>query len=327
MFQGSCARHVVVGLVVAAGSSVGAFAQTISDGTATFQMLTPAFATTLGDATLRNEGVASPDIQYKYCWYYRTEVSSTNTVMSKWDTPTAYTQGNQTRLTWTNAGPGVAGLARFNAELVLRLRHGPGLNQTRLFSKMTFQSAADSPRLFNLFHLADLDMPGGTPNAATDDRQAFNSNTGVATFSETSSVNVGRLIAADYQAFDVASGSVLRAELGSGSGSLFDQTQYSGDGAAAYQWAWTLQSGETKVVRVGQSFNASVYLSDPCDADLTRDNAVDDADFVQFVAAYENLLCPSLPAFCDADLNEDGVVDDADFTVFAAQYDALLCAW
>jgi len=98
MFHGSCVCVVLTGLVVAAGTSHAVKAQTITDGTATFQMLTPAFATTLGDATLRNEGVASPDILYKYCWYYRTEVSGSNTVMSKWDTPTAYTQGNQTRL-------------------------------------------------------------------------------------------------------------------------------------------------------------------------------------------------------------------------------------
>ncbi|MBS0186877.1 MAG: hypothetical protein JSS51_02340, partial [Planctomycetes bacterium] len=46
---------------------------------------------------------------------------------------------------------------------------------------------------------------------------------------------------------------------------------------------------------------------------------VDDADFVVFAQAYNNLL----DTF--GDLNFDNLTDDADFVIFAGAYDALLC--
>ncbi|MBX3387952.1 MAG: hypothetical protein KF691_00710 [Phycisphaeraceae bacterium] len=64
-----------------------------------------------------------------------------------------------------------------------------------------------------------------------------------------------------------------------------------------------------------------------CRADFNCDAAVDDSDFVFFVAAYNILDCadPSMPAGCSADLNGDGFVDDSDFVLFVAAYNALLC--
>ncbi len=61
-----------------------------------------------------------------------------------------------------------------------------------------------------------------------------------------------------------------------------------------------------------------------CPADFNCDNQVDDADFVQFVASYNELVIP--PADPKCDLNGDGVVDDADFVIFVLAYDALLCS-
>lgn len=69
----------------------------------------------------------------------------------------------------------------------------------------------------------------------------------------------------------------------------------------------------------------------PCQADITRDNLVDDADFLVFAAQYNNLLCSPepdewvLPHHCSADLNRDSVVDDSDFSLFVNAYDELLC--
>lgn len=62
-----------------------------------------------------------------------------------------------------------------------------------------------------------------------------------------------------------------------------------------------------------------------CPADLNDDNVVDDGDFVLFAAAYNELLCPELPAACPADLNGDGFVEDSDFVIFVAAYNELLC--
>ncbi|MFO0861684.1 MAG: hypothetical protein U0570_14140 [Phycisphaerales bacterium] len=56
-----------------------------------------------------------------------------------------------------------------------------------------------------------------------------------------------------------------------------------------------------------------------CDADFNGDTFVDDADFVVFAQAYNNLL----DTF--GDLNFDNLTDDADFVIFAGAYDALLC--
>jgi hypothetical protein len=57
----------------------------------------------------------------------------------------------------------------------------------------------------------------------------------------------------------------------------------------------------------------------PCPCDLNADTFVDDADFVIFAEAYNNLLDPS------GDFSGDGVTDDADFIIFADAYNALLC--
>ena len=55
-----------------------------------------------------------------------------------------------------------------------------------------------------------------------------------------------------------------------------------------------------------------------CAADLNVDGFVDDADFVIFAAAYEDLISPI------GDFNGDDFTDDADFVIFAAAYEALL---
>lgn len=62
-----------------------------------------------------------------------------------------------------------------------------------------------------------------------------------------------------------------------------------------------------------------------CPADLNGDEIVEDADFVIFVAAYNDLLCPEAPAECPADFNHDGLVDDADFVYFVGAYNDLVC--
>ncbi|MBS0187551.1 MAG: S8 family serine peptidase [Planctomycetes bacterium] len=72
--------------------------------------------------------------------------------------------------------------------------------------------------------------------------------------------------------------------------------------------------------------NASKYMHGRigCPGDLNADDLVDDADFVQFAAFYNDLLTPG-GAYTGADFNGDAVSDDADFVVFASSYDALLC--
>lgn len=69
-----------------------------------------------------------------------------------------------------------------------------------------------------------------------------------------------------------------------------------------------------------------VRIPTPCPADLSLDRVVDDADFVLFIAAYDNYVCPeSVPPSCWADLNHDNAVDDQDFVLFLAAYNEMLC--
>ncbi len=70
---------------------------------------------------------------------------------------------------------------------------------------------------------------------------------------------------------------------------------------------------------------AELTIETCCPADFNFDGLVDDTDFVIFVIAYDELLCPEPPDPCPCDLNLDGIVEDADFSIFVAAYNALLC--
>jgi hypothetical protein len=315
----------LLGLAMVAGT---ASAQTITQGNAKFQMLTPAFSVTNGDSFYYQDNNFT-DWQYKYTWYWRQQNNNSNSLFAKFDSPTTFVSGNKMRLTWTNTGAGVSGFERLTGEFVIVLKDGPNPRQSRVFTRATLGSHPGNAaaRVFNFFHLCDMDLPGGVPNPAPDDSQNFSGNTG--TFTEASSFEFAKITSDGSQSrHDTASGAALRGLLSSGSGDLSNNNgPFSTDGAFAYQWTWTLNPGETRTVRVGQGVNTEAYAVDPCSADINLDNAVDDADFVSFAGAYNDLLCPALPAFCDADLNDDGVVDDADFVIFAGQYNDLVCPW
>lgn len=72
---------------------------------------------------------------------------------------------------------------------------------------------------------------------------------------------------------------------------------------------------------------ARLFIAGTCPGDINDDHGVDDADFVRFAMAYNEIDCSSLPMplGCPADLNFDGNVDDADFSIFAVAYDSLTC--
>lgn len=71
---------------------------------------------------------------------------------------------------------------------------------------------------------------------------------------------------------------------------------------------------------------AAMYLHGriECPGDLTADDVVDDADFVQFAEAYDEFTAPG-GGYTGADFNGDGATDDTDFVIFATRYDALVC--
>lgn len=75
-----------------------------------------------------------------------------------------------------------------------------------------------------------------------------------------------------------------------------------------------------------------LFEGSACACDLNADTFVDDADFVVFAAAYNELVCPppgrgftDRHAGCPADFDGNSFVDDADFIIFAAAYNELVC--
>ncbi|MFO0860968.1 MAG: hypothetical protein U0570_10455 [Phycisphaerales bacterium] len=129
----------------------------------------------------------------------------------------------------------------------------------------------------------------------------------------------------------------IETTLGVANGATLFSSQGSHDGVKR-----TLQPGSYEYITRGTAdgncsgpcahkeqsdWSAQVYFEDaPCPADLNGDSMVEDADFVIFVAAYNDLLCPDAPDACPCDLNGDGLVDDADFVYFVGAYNDLICS-
>jgi hypothetical protein len=90
-----------------------------------------------------------------------------------------------------------------------------------------------------------------------------------------------------------------------------------------------LGSRTVSVSNADGSANAALLtgVTPACPGDLNLDGFVDDADFQDFVVAYDILECAdsTMPPACPSDLDADGLVNDSDFGVFVAGYDRLLC--
>jgi len=78
----------------------------------------------------------------------------------------------------------------------------------------------------------------------------------------------------------------------------------------AWSLAYSLPTGNT-----GVCAPAAAY----CAGDFNHDGMVDDADFIIFANAYNELVNPG------GDLTGDTLTDDVDFVAFAAAYDLLVC--
>lgn len=76
----------------------------------------------------------------------------------------------------------------------------------------------------------------------------------------------------------------------------------------------------------GPALDDVVVRPASCVADLNYDAYVDDADFVEFVHAYEQVFCPGPFPGCAGDFNLDGFVNDEDFVIFVSAYNQLLCS-
>ncbi len=201
-------------------------------------------------------------------FYYRTEGDNTNRLFSFVDTPVVNFAGNTATVTYTNAGPGVSGQARFNAVFTFTLNStGPGNGFLTTAFTITAAAANSQVRTFNIFQVLDLDVSG----TAADDNFNINSSTAGST--------VLRATDGTSNFIEVTGNGISRYEIntrsnlynlriggsGAGSGSanfsqLAGTTQpaQNGDQALGLQWTAALNPGQSISWSSTVGFNTTV---------------------------------------------------------------------
>lgn len=256
-------RGLAVALVLVVVNA--ATAGTITSGNASFTLVgPPVFASTFGDANLTTDPGALDQV-FKYAWYYRSANNNQNRLFSSLDTPSETYVGDTATIRYSNAGPGGAGIERFNADFTIRLVDGVNPGESRVVSELKFTNINSIPISYQIFNLVDLDL-SGTPG---DDITTISVPADArARFTEGGSGNFGEVLGVDADAYQVGAGSTLRTLLGSGAGNLNNSAgPFNGDGAAAFQWSLTLQPGETATIYAGFALNQTA-IPEPASAAL-----------------------------------------------------------
>ncbi len=312
-------RNVLIPvLVLAAVAGPAAAAGTIRSGDATFQLVgAPAFSSAFGDCTFLTDP-AEKDQGFKYTWYYRTEGNNTNRLMSSLDTPVETYSGDTATITYTNAGPGVAGAERFDARIEIRIEDGAVPGQARVVGTCRFKSRATVARHYEVFNLIDLDLAGGGTNYAADDGVQFDSSIFDAFQGEISGANTGDIQALNASRWQVGSSTALRTVLNSGSANLNNAVGpiVGQDVGVAFQWSLFLQPNEEATLTAAFAINAPAFPPPPncpCPGDFNCDGGTDGSDVEAFFISW-------VQSEAAADLNFDGGVDGADVEYFFVRW-------
>jgi hypothetical protein len=248
---------LVTMLVGVAGVAAGAMAGggTLVDGDASLQLIGPTvFQSNLGDANMTT-APGTVDQLYKFTWYYRTANNNQNSYFSKIDTPSEVYAGNHATISYRNAGPGVAGFERFDADISVTLADGDAPGRAGVVSSLVFKNVSNQANTFQLFSLVDMDI-GGVNNAANNIVELVDPAAIRARISDKNSDNYGEVYGSSPSRFEIGSGSTLRSKLTGGSFDLDnDPTIDSGDVAVGYQWSVTLAPGESVTLWTGFAFN------------------------------------------------------------------------
>jgi len=278
------------------GLSISASGADIASGNASMNILESMqagtfspFAAPGGDGALRLDGPGSTDVLYKYCWYYRTSVSTRPRLFAELLAPTKAISDNTATFTWTSNGDGVAtGPGRFDATLRLTLTDGPVAGAGRVVSSMRIRNAGTGPTTIRIYELVDLDLPGGTPNPAPDDTLALLSSAPLeARYTESSTTNYALVDAPGANHHRIDSGLALRNMLLATSTTdlAAEVAPYSGDGAIAYQWTLALAAGEERTLE--STFTVNMPTNEPaCRADFNSSGDLGVQDIFDFLIAY-----------------------------------------
>jgi hypothetical protein len=271
--------HTLVAAAVLALSG-SAFAQgTISSGTTFLTFTGTPSSTGSGNGSLLfgSTSAFGTDQLARYGWAYNQGVGTQNRPFSSLDTPTQSYAGNVATFSWSNAGAGTAGFARWDAVLTVTLTQiapGPGGNvpgQARVDSQLVFTSNAGNAGTiaFNLFHELDLDIIGTNVNAGPGDTYSVLDAGGVLVrAADLTGSNFAEAVGAGATRYELNTGSALRTKLGStsgtGSGNLSTlagttaSNWASTDGAVAFQWQPTLAPGQSVLVNTSFTINTPV---------------------------------------------------------------------
>lgn len=227
-----------------------ALAATISTGTASYTWIDPWSGSTTGNGTfITGSGIS--DQLFKNTWYYRTQGNNQNRVFSSIDSPTVSTSGDTATISYSNAGPGVAGLERFNAVFtvkIVQVASGQARVDTRL--RFTASAANTSTRTYQIFNLVDLDLIGGS-NAI-----AIQPGNELARYSTSS--NVGWHAGYGATRWTTGSGSNVQSAIGSGSNNLSSSAlATTADVASAFQWTLTLAPGQSADIYASFAINTN----------------------------------------------------------------------
>lgn len=247
---------------------------TISSGTTYLQFVGTPFGTTAGNANLLfgSPSAFATESLFRIGWSYNQGAGTNNRPFSSFDTPTASYSGNTATFSWSNAGAGATGFARWNAMLVVTLTEiaptpgGSTPGAARVDSQLTFSAAAANltPIAYNLFHDLDLDIAG----AGGDSFRVLDAHAVQGRASDASSATYAEFIGLGATRYEFNTGSALRTRVGvpggTGTGNLSTVAGTaapdwaSTDGAVAFQWARTLAPGESAVIETAFTINSPV---------------------------------------------------------------------
>ncbi len=247
----------------------------VSNGTTYLQYVGTPFNTGTGNASLffGSPSAFATDMLYRDGWAYNQGVGTSNRPLSTLDSPVQTYVGNVATFSWTNAGAGVSGFARWDAVMTTTLTE-LGANAARVDTSLSFKANAGNSAAiaFSVFRELDLDIIGTGPNnAPSDTYRVLDASAATGIYGRAfdgSASNYAEFVGVGATRYEFTTGSALRTRLGdvsgTGSGALAtaagtSQADWaSTDGAVAFQWARTLAPGETFNINSSYTINAAL---------------------------------------------------------------------
>ena len=272
------------GLTMGLATTASFAAGNINSGTTQLQFTGTPFTTGSGNANLFFGGTFNgTDMLSMLNWSYNQGVGTSNRPFSSLGGPTESYVGDTATFTWTNAGAGAAGVARWDAVMTVKLRqiapgsaNNPGAAQVD--TSLTFKSNANNAGnvTFNVFHHLNMDIIGTNVNAGPDDtHRVLNSTAITARAFDSTGPHYSEMVAVGAQRYEFNTGAVLRPRLGYGSngtgtGNLSTLAGTSvpdyfpggtAEGSAAFQWTRMLAPGES--MNISTSFTVNAPIPEP----------------------------------------------------------------